>query len=97
MTIDTYANHPCIPKIQKYKYVCIYGYLHPSIPPASKLSGRRLEKKIVQVAIDNQPYIPHGDNKDNCHIIIKRCPYKIGGSCQPQNITHVHMSIQKAN
>ena len=93
MTINTYANHPCLPKIQKY--ICMHISIHPEIPPTSKIDDW-IKNRIN--TIYNQSHILYGDNKDNCHII-ERCPYKLGGSCQPQNHNtcpqiHVHMSIR---
>ena len=87
---------------QRYRNIKLYAYMvtsiHPEIPPTSKIDDW-IKNRTNTIYI--QSHIPYGDNKDNCHIIIKRCPYKLGGSCQPQNQkhntcpqTHVHMSIR---
>ena len=71
-------------------YAYMVTSIHPEIPPTSKVDDWIRNRTNT---IYNQSHVPYRDNKDNCHIIIKRCPYKLGGSCQPQkpDKTHVHI------
>ena len=81
------THMPTIHAYQRYRNTKVYAYMvtsiHPEIPPSSKIDDW-VNNSIN--TIYNQPHMPHGDKKHNCHIILKKkCPYKIGGSCQPQN------------
>ena len=79
------THMPTIHAYQRYRNIDMYTYMvtsiHLEIPPTSKIDDW-IKNRIN--TIYNQSHIPYRDNKDNCHII-KRCPYKVGGSCNPQN------------
>jgi len=71
----------------------VYAYMvtsiHPIILPTSKVDDWIKNKTNT---IHNQPHIPYGDNKDNCHNIKKMSIQvkRFMPTSKIRNITHVH-------